>query len=319
MLISRPLLFAIFCLALASCQHVAPPQSRVELETIQTSELSDTHWQLVIIQSMDDSEFKPKRSQDYTLKFDIDGRLLVQSNCNRGVGNWTSENTGQLEFGPIALTRMACPPGSIDGRFNSDLSYVRSYIMKDGRLYLATMADGSILEFERFGKPSFNCDAKSGSIETLICQNTELGNLDQKLSQLFALALKTDHETKSLRAFQRGWIKGRNECWKSDNPQNCTEDEYRRRITELEIQTGSMMVPSPVTFHCEDDVLLTVYFYQDTELPAAIMNRGLEQRLMYLTSSASGAQYAGQNVTFWSKGADAQLTWDQKETHCRGR
>ena len=77
------------------------------------------------------------------------------------------------------------------------------------------------------------------------------------------------------------------------------------------------MVPSPVTFVCEDDVLLTVYFYQDTKLPAAIMNRGLEQRLMFLTSSVSGAQYAGQNATFRSKGPDAKLSWTQADTHCR--
>jgi para-nitrobenzyl esterase len=41
-----------------------------------------------------------------------------------------------------------CPPGSLHDRFIGDLGYVRSYVLKDGHLFLATMADGSILQFE---------------------------------------------------------------------------------------------------------------------------------------------------------------------------
>jgi hypothetical protein len=33
-------------------------------------------------------------------------------------------------------------------RYLAQFPWVRSYVMKDGRLFLATMADGSIVEFE---------------------------------------------------------------------------------------------------------------------------------------------------------------------------
>jgi membrane-bound inhibitor of C-type lysozyme len=41
-----------------------------------------------------------------------------------------------------------CPPGSLNDRIARDLGYVRSYVMKDGHLFLSLMADGGIYEFE---------------------------------------------------------------------------------------------------------------------------------------------------------------------------
>lgn len=114
------------------------------------SPLDGTEWQLVEIQSMDDTTLTPDVRSNYTVSFGGDGNLKVRSDCNRGMGNFVYTEPSGLEFGPIAMTRAMCPPGSLDGPFNSNLSYVRSFIQKDGNLYLATMADGSILEFEPF-------------------------------------------------------------------------------------------------------------------------------------------------------------------------
>jgi uncharacterized protein len=41
-----------------------------------------------------------------------------------------------------------------------------------------------------------------------------------------------------LKAHQRGWIKGRNECWKADDEKKCMADEYRLRIKELKEKYG---------------------------------------------------------------------------------
>ena len=53
-----------------------------------------------------------------------------------------------LELGPLALTRAACPPGSLHDQIVRQWPYVRSYILKEGRLYLSLMADGGIYEYE---------------------------------------------------------------------------------------------------------------------------------------------------------------------------
>ena len=153
----KPAFLLVLCLLASACQQATAPdtervtESATELRQNETlsSELEGSHWQLVIIQSMDDSQYAPTERQDFSLTFEPGGKLTVRSDCNRGFGSWTSTQPGQLTFGPIALTRMACWPDSIDGRFNQDLAYVRSYVLKDDNLYLATMADGSILEFER--------------------------------------------------------------------------------------------------------------------------------------------------------------------------
>jgi hypothetical protein len=40
------------------------------------------------------------------------------------------------------MTKMFCPPPSFDMQIARDAEYVRSYLLRDGRLYLNLMADG---------------------------------------------------------------------------------------------------------------------------------------------------------------------------------
>ena len=105
------------------------------------------HWQLVEIRSMDDRVFRPAEDARFTLSLLEGGGLTLVADCNRGLGSWLSEGPSQLRFGPLATTRAYCGPDSLHDRFLADLAAVRSYVMRDGRLYLATLADGAILEF----------------------------------------------------------------------------------------------------------------------------------------------------------------------------
>lgn len=116
-----------------------------------TADLSGTSWQLVKIMSMDDSSASPDHPSKYTLKFVKDGRAAIQADCNQGTGSWSSRSQSQLAFSKIASTRALCPPGSISEKFLAQFEWVRSYTVRDGHLFLATMADGSIIEFEPLG------------------------------------------------------------------------------------------------------------------------------------------------------------------------
>jgi para-nitrobenzyl esterase len=106
-------------------------------------------WQLVKFQGGDGTVLTPDEKSKYTLVFGADGLLSARIDCNRGRGGWKSPEKGRLELGPMAVTRAACPPGSLHDRIVKDLPYVRSYVLKDGRLHLSLMADGGIYEFER--------------------------------------------------------------------------------------------------------------------------------------------------------------------------
>jgi heat shock protein HslJ len=113
-----------------------------------SSELAGTAWQLVRIMSMDDSVHEPKDRTLYRMQFKQDGRVAILADCNRGTGSWSSESEGRLEFGPIASTKALCPPESLSEIYLAQFQWVRSYVMKEGHLFLATKADGSIIEFE---------------------------------------------------------------------------------------------------------------------------------------------------------------------------
>jgi para-nitrobenzyl esterase len=111
-------------------------------------EFAGTEWQLVEILSMDGASFKPGDRSQYTLTFAADGKMMLRADCNRGGGTWSSQGPSQLQFGPIATTRMKCSPESLSERYLAQFEWIRSYVTRDGHLFLATMADGAIIEFE---------------------------------------------------------------------------------------------------------------------------------------------------------------------------
>jgi len=110
--------------------------------------LQGTSWQLVRFQGGDDRVLVPDERAKYTVAFGEDGVFNVRFDCNRGRGAWRSAQKNQLEFGPMALTRAQCPPGSLHDQLVKHWPYIRSYTLKDGRLFLALMADGGIYELE---------------------------------------------------------------------------------------------------------------------------------------------------------------------------
>ncbi|MCB1866262.1 MAG: META domain-containing protein [Chromatiales bacterium] len=122
--------------------------------TAHAAELDGTSWQLVKITSMDDRVFDPDDPARYTLTLDADGTARMLADCNRGFGPWTSASAEQLQFGPVTSTRALCPQASLSEKYLAQFEWVRSYVLTDGHLFLATMADGAIIEFSPLGVPA---------------------------------------------------------------------------------------------------------------------------------------------------------------------
>jgi metallo-beta-lactamase class B len=110
--------------------------------------LGTTRWQLVRFRGGDDTTVVPDDPARYTIEFNTDGTLVARIDCNRGRGTWTSPGPGRLELGPLALTRAMCGPGSLHDRIVKDWGFVRSYLLKDGHLFLSLMADAGTYELE---------------------------------------------------------------------------------------------------------------------------------------------------------------------------
>jgi len=138
-----PALLVGLILLLAACSAFSQPPSQSE-----TPRLGGTDWQLVKFQGSDDMTLTPDDKTKYTIAFAEDGRLSVRVDCNRGLGTWKSSGPNQIQFGQLALTRAMCPPGSLHDQIVKHWGFVRSYILKDGHLFLSLMADGGIYEFE---------------------------------------------------------------------------------------------------------------------------------------------------------------------------
>lgn len=161
--------------------------------------------------------------------------------------------------------------------------------------------------------PSFDCaKVEAGSIAETVCKDPKLAALDRKLADVYAAAEKkaADQKPPVLKAEQRGWIKGRDECWKSQDKARCVEDEYRRRIAELQARYRLLPPTGPVRFTCDGDPrseVVATFFATDP--PTLVAERGDEVSLMYLAPSGSGAKYEGRNEAFWEHGGEATVTW----------
>ena len=102
-------------------------------------------WRWVGFQGMDDTTIQVDDPSRYTLMFRVDG-VQAQVDCNRANGSFDLDGPN-LTFGPMGMTRMACPPESLGDRYAAYLNAVRSYVIEDGHLFLSLMADGGIMEF----------------------------------------------------------------------------------------------------------------------------------------------------------------------------
>jgi para-nitrobenzyl esterase len=134
-------------LALFAAQTLATPPAAA-----QAAGLEGTSWQLVRFQGGDGKTLAPDDGAKYTLEFLAGGQLAARIDCNRGRGNWTSSGANQIQLGAMALTRAQCAPGSMHDQMMKQWGYIRSYVIKNGRLFLSLMADGGIYEFEPLRK-----------------------------------------------------------------------------------------------------------------------------------------------------------------------
>lgn len=161
--------------------------------------------------------------------------------------------------------------------------------------------------------PSYSCDkVEAGSIQALVCGDPQLSALDRQLAGVFAAASAkaANEQPPVLKAEQRGWIKGRDDCWKSDDRRSCVLTEYQRRIAELQARYRLVEGTGPVRFTCDGDPrneVVATFF--PTEPPTLVAERGDSVSLMYLERSASGSRYQGRNESLWERQGEALIVW----------
>lgn len=161
--------------------------------------------------------------------------------------------------------------------------------------------------------PSFDCRARDlASAARLVCQDPALAALDRQLAQVYAQARAkaTNEHPPVLKATQRGWVKGRDDCWKAPDLRACVEASYRQRISELQARYRLVPMRGPFFWACNGQQAneLVVTFFA-TEPATLIAVRGDQSALMTQVPAASGTHYEGPNESFWEHQGEATVRW----------
>ena len=102
-------------------------------------------------------------------------------------------------------------------------------------------------------------------------------------------------------------MKGRDDCWKSDDQKGCVVLSYQRREAELVAQYILEKPISETTWQCGGSPAseFVTYFF-DTELPSVRIERGDNVSVGGLSRTASGSRYDANFGEFiWIKGDEA--------------
>ena len=165
--------------------------------------------------------------------------------------------------------------------------------------------------------PSFDCNKASGEFEQLVCKEPELAALDRQLADSFAQALAKSADKARLQAEQRGWIKGRDGCWKAGDKTACVRDAYVVRIVDLRLQHGLAATATTVEYRCDDAAgkPFTAAFHNDVP-SAVVLTWGDDRAIVPAAVSASGARYAAEGIEFWEHQGEASVNFHGNMFKC---
>jgi uncharacterized protein YecT (DUF1311 family) len=163
--------------------------------------------------------------------------------------------------------------------------------------------------------PSFDCAKAESDAEKMVCGDADLAALDRLVADRYAAALAVaegldagaQQALYELRAYQRGWIKGRDDCWKAEDLRACVEAAYLRREGELVAQWLLEEPTGTAFWTCggnPSNEVVTMFF--ETTLPSVRFERGDTIDTGSLSPTASGSRYDGSFGRFiWIRGNEA--------------
>jgi uncharacterized protein len=205
-------------------------------------------------------------------------------------------------------------------------------------VYMALFAGAPVAA--RAEGPTFDCGKVQADVEKLICSDAALASLDRKLDAVYksALAKASGPMARQLRQEQRGWVKGRNDCWKANGQETwitatwtvntvrgCVDAQYRLRSAETQA-VWRMLPPRPVAYACQNEAAneLVVNFF-DTDPATLRLERGDRSSTLWRVGDAAAGKYEGQNVSVVHQGDVLALslldtdTGKTQDLNCRAK
>ena len=169
--------------------------------------------------------------------------------------------------------------------------------------------------------PAFDCSKAEGEVELLICSDDDLALLDIRLAKTYTQASQNipEEERANFRALQRGWIKGRNECWKAEDVRACVKFSYQSKTVELQIAGGLLEAPRYRSLRCGEGteaVPFTVSIYRNADPVSAVLTRGNDQVIAFASAGSSPRRYVAPNVSLTVDEGQAVVQWFGETLQC---
>ncbi len=172
--------------------------------------------------------------------------------------------------------------------------------------------------------PTFDCAKAQGAVEKAICADAGLAQRDRALAAAYkaASAKAKGKLADTLRAEQRGWVKGRNECWKADGQEtwitatwtvktvkDCIDAQYRLRTAELQA-VWRLLPHQTTTYACQGNPANAVVADAFASDPATLrIERGDRTATLWQVGPVADGRFEGQNVALVRQGAAAKVNW----------
>lgn len=168
-------------------------------------------------------------------------------------------------------------------------------------------------------KPSFDCAAAASDVEKLVCSDPALAALDRRLAEVHARAKAAPGADQArLAAEQRGWVKGRDDCWKSVERSRCVSEAYMTRTVQLQLDNGETPVPEAAAYDCDDNSKrFTVVYYNDLDPKSAVVTWGDDQAIAFPMMAASGARYGREGMEIWEHQGELSVDFYGNRFTCR--
>lgn len=172
--------------------------------------------------------------------------------------------------------------------------------------------------------PAFDCRKAAGEVQQLICRDDALAALDRRLDRTYkaAAAQAKGALAKRLRDDQRGWVKGRDECWKATQQtwitaswtvstvRDCVDAQYRLRTSELQA-LWRLVPPTTSRQACNgspaNEVVLNDFA---TDPPTIRLERGDRSVTLWQVGAADAGTHEGRNVALLKReDGGVKISW----------
>src|SRR4051812_31523760 len=164
-----------------------------------------------------------------------------------------------------------------------------------------------------------DCSKPEGVIEKLICDDEEIHELNDRMTELYNSA-RGDGDTprnQALESSQRAWSVQRDKC-NGAEPRKCLIGQYNKRILVLEVVYEQGDGSETLTYRCDElknDVKVTFFKTVPPAVRLSVLKGQDEPVVAEMQPSDKGERYVASDGQVWSMiGSEVSLTISDGKT-----